>query len=216
MDRISRNIPALSLLVLAAAGLSTAQVTTSGTLTWNANGSLAQLAGVDSFNAANAATCNYTYDDLGRLGQIDCGAGNWGQTYTYDSFGNIRWAPPSGHTGSQFQPVYDTSKNRISSFGSYDANGNLTSDGLHTYAWDAEGNLSQLDGGTAMVYDAFGRRVEQTNSSGTAEILYGPDESKLAWGSYEDTADSLADRRRHRADSLDADGRCRRAVPEAV
>ncbi len=31
-----------------------------------------------------------------------------------------------------------------------------------------------------MVYDAFGRRVEQTNSSGTAEILYGPNGSKLA------------------------------------
>ena len=135
---------------------------------------------MDSFNAANAVTCNYTYDDLGRVSQIDCGAGNWGQTYTYDSFGNISWAPLSGHTGSQFLPVYDTSKNRFSSFGSYDANGNLTSDGLHTYAWDADGNLSQLDGATAMVYDAFGRRVEQTNSSGTAEILYGPNGSKLA------------------------------------
>jgi RHS repeat-associated protein len=30
------------------------------------------------------------------------------------------------------------------------------------------------------VYDALGRRVEQTNSSGTREILYGPNGSKLA------------------------------------
>jgi RHS repeat-associated protein len=65
---------------------------------------------------------------------------------------------------------------------SYDANGNLTQDGTsgNKYTWDAEGLLSTFNGGTALVYDALGRRVEQTNASGTREILYGPDGSKVA------------------------------------
>ncbi len=42
--------------------------------------------------------------------------------------------------------------------------------------WDAEGNLSQFNGGAALVYDALGRRAEQPG----AQILYGLDGGKLA------------------------------------
>jgi hypothetical protein len=105
---------------------------------------------------------------------------SWSRATATIPSGNIRWSALSEHTGGSFLPSYNTSKNRFSSFSSYDANGNLTSDGVRTYAWDADGNLSQLDGGTAIVYDAFGRRVEQSNGSGTTEILCGPDGSKLA------------------------------------
>ena len=63
----------------------------------------------------------------------------------------------------------------------YDANGNLTYDTFHTYAWDADGNLYELvDTATTMTYDALGRRVEQATSSVDTEILYGPGGSKLA------------------------------------
>jgi YD repeat-containing protein len=42
----------------------------------------------------------------------------------------------------------------------YDTNGNLTSDGTHTYSWDAEGRAVQMD--TSMLtYDALGRMVEK-------------------------------------------------------
>jgi hypothetical protein len=79
---------------------STLGPSSSGTLTWNANGTLAQLAGVDGFNAGNTQTCNYTHDDLGRLGQIDCGVNNgstkFGQGYSYDSAGQIVRANPIG------------------------------------------------------------------------------------------------------------------------
>ncbi|MBS1767176.1 MAG: hypothetical protein JST05_07230 [Acidobacteria bacterium] len=49
----------------------------------------------------------------------------------------------------------------------YDANGNMTSDGISTYAWDAENRLvSVVDGQTGQVthftYDGLGRRVEIT------------------------------------------------------
>jgi RHS repeat-associated protein len=150
----------------------------SGVLTWNGNGSLAQLATMDGFNSGNAQTCNYQHDDLGRIAQVNCGTNRWGQTFSFDQFGNISW------TGSTiFTPgPYNTSTNRFpNTLASYDANGNLLSDGLHNYIWDADGNLYQLDGATPMVYDALGRRVEQTKGvGGTNEILYAPAGGKLA------------------------------------
>ena len=58
-----------------------------------ANGSLASLnISTDQFNAANVQLCNYTHDDLARLGKVDCTNGNtkvWGQSFAYDGFGNI-------------------------------------------------------------------------------------------------------------------------------
>jgi uncharacterized protein RhaS with RHS repeats len=53
----------------------------------------------------------------------------------------------------------------------YDAAGNLTSDGVHNYTYDAEGNMLTVDGGSTAqyVYDAFNRRVRQQTSSGTFE-----------------------------------------------
>jgi hypothetical protein len=174
MHGIRRTIAAVFLLTLAAAS-ATAQ-TVSGALTWNANGSLAQLVGVDSFNSANAQTCTYKHDDLGRLSQVDCGTGQLGQDYNYDPFGNISWSALPQHEGGSFPATYDTSKNWLSSVGSYDANGNRTSDGVHQYAWDADGHLSRVDSGAAIVYDALGRRVEQPNGCVSPQ----PDPASLA------------------------------------
>ena len=153
----------------------------SGTLTWNGNGSLGQVALMDGFNSGNSQTCAYSHDDLARISGVNCGTGKWNQTFNYgsDNFGNVNW---SGSTGMTL--AYDPTTNHFSTTNNprptYDQNGNLTYDVAHTYAWDADGNLNKLDSGAAMVYDAFGRRVEQPSGGGTAEILYGPDGSKLA------------------------------------
>jgi uncharacterized protein RhaS with RHS repeats len=52
----------------------------------------------------------------------------------------------------------------------YDAVGNIINDGVHTYTYDAEGRITQVDsGGTATYfYDAFGRRAQRT----VAGVLY--------------------------------------------
>ncbi len=47
----------------------------SGTLTWNANGTLQQLAITDTLNPADTQTCNYLYDDLARITSANCGSG---------------------------------------------------------------------------------------------------------------------------------------------
>ncbi len=84
--------------------------------------------------------------------------------------------------GISFQPTYSTSTNRMTSLPgatpTYDANGNLTYDSLHSYTWDAENKPITIDS-VSLTYDALGRMVEQS-SSGTTQIVYGPDGSKLA------------------------------------
>ena len=47
---------------------------------------------------------------------------------------------------------------------SYDADGNLVNDSVHSYSWNARNQLAGIDsGGTATVaYDPFGRRVSKT------------------------------------------------------
>jgi len=154
-----------------------------GNLTWNANGSLAQLAITDPFNSANAQTCGYSHDDLARIASANCGtAAN--QTFTFDAFGNI---DKSGSPYS-FLPSYNTATNRISLVGgstpSYDANGNITNDFLNAYAWDANGRPVTVTpyGGSAvgMTYDALGRMVEQGRGSSYTQVVYDPTGNKLA------------------------------------
>ncbi len=57
----------------------------------------------------------------------------------------------------------------------YDANGNLTHDGYHTYSWDAEGRPVSIDTVT-VTYDALGRAVEHSSVA----TLYDPMGIKLA------------------------------------
>src|SRR4029077_16291987 len=90
-------------------------VTDAGSLTWSKNGTLSTFAISDNLSGStDSQTCNYFYDDLGRLGgkspmgySVDCGAA-WQQLFSFDSFGNIQ---KSG-TGS-FLPTYSASTNRF-------------------------------------------------------------------------------------------------------
>ncbi len=66
-----------------------------------------------------------------------------------------------------------------SSTPTYDLNGNVTNDFLHTYAWDANGRPVTADG-VGLTYDALGRMVEQNRSGVYTEIVYGPGGGKLA------------------------------------
>ncbi|OLB96628.1 MAG: hypothetical protein AUG83_08440 [Acidobacteria bacterium 13_1_20CM_4_57_11] len=69
------------------------------------------------------------------------------------------------------------SDNQLTQFGSsnltYDANGNLASDGTNIYTWNARNQLAAISGGgsAAFQYDPFGRRVTKTTGS-TTNYLY--------------------------------------------
>lgn len=59
----------------------------------------------------------------------------------------------------------------------YDANGNMTSDGVgNVYTWNADGKLATVNG-LAVTYDALGREVE---SPVGVELLYAPTGEKIA------------------------------------
>jgi len=50
----------------------------------------------------------------------------------------------------------------------------MTNDTVHSYTYDAEGNITKVDvGNTAQyVYDVFNRRIHVQTSSGTTEYIY--------------------------------------------
>lgn len=146
-----------------------------GALGWNANGTLQTQNITDAFNSSDTQNCSYAYDDLSRLVGGNCGSAA-AQTFSYNAdgsgaFGNIS---KSGSPYS-FQPTYSPTTNRITSIGSctpsYDANGDLTNDCLHTYTWNSYGAPLTIDS-VGLTYDALGRMVEQNRSGAYTQIAY--------------------------------------------
>jgi len=90
-------------------------------------------------------------------------------SYVYDRFGN-RWQQNGPHS---MQLSFSGSNNRMDGY-SYDAAGNLLNDGSHSYTYDAENRITQVDGGStaSYVYGANGQRVQKTTSSGTVNYVY--------------------------------------------
>jgi hypothetical protein len=112
---------------------------------------------------------NYTYDELNRLLTAQTASNLWGNSYVYDIWGNLtNMNPIAGKTYYQnLQAAPASTKNQLPSF-SYDAAGNMTADGVHTYAWDAENRMQSVDAGAATyAYTPDGERVKKT-VSGTA------------------------------------------------
>ena len=121
---------------------------------------------LQSTDNVTGETVNYTYDALNRLIGAQATAGGWGETYTYDGFGNM---------GSGFSAA----TNRTSTQ-SADANGNSTASG---YTWDMENRLLSAVSGTFWAYDPHGKRVftEVSGSNTTCEVdFYGIGGRKLA------------------------------------
>jgi RHS repeat-associated protein len=158
-------------------------VAKSGALTWNANGSLGTLALIDNLTPVNTQTCSYSNDDLVRIASVNCVNGSttlWGQTFSYDPFGNIS---KTATVGTSFLPIYVESSNRYSSVPgctrTYDGDGDLTNDCMHTYTWQADGAVASVDA-VSLTYDALGRAVEQVRGSSYTQIVYTPGGGKLA------------------------------------
>jgi RHS repeat-associated protein len=118
------------------------------------------------------------YDEFNRLTSTNRTYYNNSQnnfTYGYDRWGN-RWSQTvTSGSGPQPSLAFNTANNQITSTGYvYDAAGNLTSDGFHTYTYDAEGNILSVDGGSSgqYVYDALNRRVRTQTAGSTNEYLF--------------------------------------------
>ncbi len=75
------------------------------------------------------------------------------------------------------QTAYNAN-NQLTTWGTanlfYDPNGNMTSDGTHSYMWDARNRLTQIDSGNtaSFSYDPFGRRTSKTVLSTQTGFVY--------------------------------------------
>ena len=163
-------------------------VTKTGTITNNTNGTVQKVATVDNLNSSGTQTCTYTYDDEQRIVTNSCGTA-WTGSYSYDAFGNIS---KSGSTS--FMPTYNLSTNRYQTLPAatpvYDANGNVTADGFHTYAWDAEGRTVTIDSGT-FTYDALDRRLDFGASGSYQQYFYPPFDLNYNFGQAVGTSGQL-------------------------
>ena len=137
-----------------------------------------------SLTLPNGVTVEYAYDAASRLTALTytAGAGPLGHvSYTYDGAGyrtavGGTWARP-GLPAALASATYDAANQAITFGGTlltYDANGNLTSDGTRTYTWNARNELSALSGGVtaSFQYDGVGRRRAKTIGGGTTGFLY--------------------------------------------
>jgi RHS repeat-associated protein len=90
-------------------------------------------------------------------------------------FDNITKTVPTGDTGITWNPVYSQTNNSFSG-GTYDSNGNLLTDGFHTYTWNQDNKLTAITDMSigSMSYDAGGNLVEWKTGSTYTEKLWSP------------------------------------------
>ncbi len=133
----------------------------------------------------NGVVTEYTYDATSQLVGLIYRKGTTtlgNLTYEYDSAG--RRAKSGGSfgrinlSGTMMSASYNEA-NQQNTFGSqpltFDLNGNLTSDGLNSYAWDVRDQLMAMSGAgltASFQYDADGRRVSKTVNGATTTFLY--------------------------------------------
>jgi len=155
-------------------------------------GNAGQLMAVSGTINGTTESAAYTYDNLGRLvtsNQTSNGSSAQ-RRFAYDRWGNRTgmWDATSG--GTQIQSISlvqsgGVPNNQIASVTSggtvnytYDAAGNVTNDGVHSYSYDSENRLVSVDGGStaSYAYDHQNRRYKKTVGSIVTHYV---------WRSYE-------------------------------
>jgi RHS repeat-associated protein len=123
----------------------------------------------------------YGYDSLNRIQSLSDSASNQacqGMSWTIDAWGNMTAQTGTKGTCYNFSSSVGTN-NRLQSGYQYDAAGNMTYDGTHSYMYDAENRIVQVDGGStaSYVYNENGKRARRSTGSGFTEYYYAPDGS---------------------------------------
>jgi RHS repeat-associated protein len=152
-------------------------------------GNSGQLVSISGTINGTTESAGYSYDNVGRL--VTSSQTSNGQSaqrrFAYDRWGNRTgmWDAVSG--GNQIQTIAlvqsaGAPTNQIQSVTSggatknhaYDAAGNVTNDGTHTYAYDAENRLESVDGGSTgqYFYDYQNRRVKKVVGSASTHYTW--------------------------------------------
>jgi RHS repeat-associated protein len=134
-----------------------------------------------SLTLANGVSVSYSFDNDSRVTGItyQLGTTTLGNlTYSYDRLGQrmqvggsfARTALP----GAVSTTAYDAADELTNWNGaaiSYDANGNMLSDGSNAFTWNARNQVATLNA-ASLQYDALGRRIK--NAAGTSFLFDGP------------------------------------------
>ena len=120
-------------------------------------------------------TLTWNYDGIYRLTSEAVGAdpsgGNGEVDYTLDPVGN-RTSVNSSLPGVQSVTLASFNLDDWLSPETYDANGNTTTTGGKTFAYDSENHLVSMNGGAVtMIYDGFGNRVAKKVGNVTTKYL---------------------------------------------
>jgi RHS repeat-associated protein len=132
----------------------------------------------------NGIIATFLYDNANQLTSLSYTLGQTtlgDLTYTYDAAGHRVGAGGSWARTGLPEPVasaiYDAA-NRTSQWAgqvfSHDASGNLASDGVNAYAWNARNQLTAISGGAAatFAYDGLARRRSKTINSTATNFLF--------------------------------------------
>ena len=132
----------------------------------------------------NGVIATYSYDIGSHLTGVTFANGGTtlgSLSYAYDLVGRrtavggsfARTGLPSPVSSSAYN-----ANNELTTWGTanlfYDSNGNMTSDGTHSYTWDARDRLSMIDAGATatFAYDPFGRRITKNILGASTTFLY--------------------------------------------
>jgi RHS repeat-associated protein len=142
-------------------------------------GQLVSIAGSVNGVSRNQA---FSYDNVGRV-VTATGWSAWNRRFSYDRWGNRTgmWDAITG--GNQLQSVSiatsgSIANNRIANVNgvtyTYDASGNVTWDGAHSYAYDGEGRQANVDAGATAtnVYDSNNWRLKKVSGGTTTHYIW--------------------------------------------
>jgi len=130
----------------------------------------------------------YDYDATSQLAGITYKRGTTvlgDLTYTYDAAGRVskiggtfaRTNLPATFASTTYNALNQLTQKDTQSL-TYDANGNLTGDGVNTYNWNARNQLTSISGPgltASFQYDGLGRRTNRTVNGTSTNYLYDGD-----------------------------------------
>jgi RHS repeat-associated protein len=148
--------------------------------TWDDQSRITSIADL----ATSALNSSYGYDALDRVTSASQGAASWG--YTFNGIGD-RLTSTVGAASTTYG--YFSGTHRLQSLSgaqsksyTFDAAGNLTSDGTTTWVYGGNNRPTQA-GATTFLINALGQRVKKSTGGSAVRFIY--DEAGRLWGEYD-------------------------------
>jgi RHS repeat-associated protein len=145
------------------------QLTSVGTMqyTYSPNHNNGQI--TQQLDSVSGEQVTYTYDSLQRLISAVTTDSSWGQSFTYDGFGNRTSAVATKGSAPYGNWSYD-SNNHMLNYG-WDANGNMTSSPGGAMTYDVENRVTSA-GGDQYAYAPGNKRIWKKMPNGTEELYF--------------------------------------------